>query len=106
MIKSLDFNINLFEDGDKFLDLLKAFIRDYRNSSWPHERERAMFAEELFEKALSTYQEALKVAESKVQGGFQTQDDLKMIQELRQKHSYWENKLKELTNGDKSGCCC
>ena len=36
-----------------------------------------------------------------MQGGFQTQDDLKMIQELRQKHSYWENKLKELTNGDK-----
>ena len=52
MSKNLHFNINLYTDGEMFLIVLKAFIRDYKDSQWPHEVERATYAQELFKKAL------------------------------------------------------
>ena len=94
--KNLGFNINLYTDGEIFFDILKAFIRDYKDSQWPHEVERATFAQELFKKALDTFDEGIKVDEKRLQEGFYTERDLKIIKEMRVRYDYWKRKYEEL----------
>jgi uncharacterized protein (UPF0305 family) len=105
MIKNLEFGINLYTDGEKFFDMLKAFIRDSRKARWPHERERAAFAEELFKKALDIFEEGVRAAETRVEEGFHTEQDLRLVKEMRAKCEYWKNKFKEVSGG-KADCCC
>ncbi|MFO7152404.1 MAG: hypothetical protein DIU66_004075 [Bacillota bacterium] len=97
MIKHLDFSINLYTEGDKFFDILKAIIRDSKKCNWPHERERARYAGELFKRALETFDEAILFAENRVQEGLCIEHDLKLIEELKAKRDYWKKKLEDLT---------
>ncbi|ADL07644.1 hypothetical protein [Thermosediminibacter oceani] len=96
MIKDLEFSINLYTEGEKFFDVLKTIIRDSKKSQWPHERERAVYAKELFKRALDTFEEAILVAENKVEEGLHIEQDLKIIKELKEKRDYWKTKLEEV----------
>ena len=96
MSKNLEFNINLYTDCEMFFDVLKAFIRDYKDSKWPHEIERAAFAQGLFKKALSTFKEGIKADKNRIQEGFYTERDLKIVEEMRTRLDYWEKKYEEL----------
>ncbi len=97
MSKNLEFNINLYTDGDMFFDILKAFIRDYKDSKWPHEINRAAFARGLFQAALVTFKEGIKADENRVQEGFYTEKDLEILNEMKTRLDYWKNKYEELT---------
>jgi hypothetical protein len=105
MFGNLEFSINLYTEGEKFFDMLKAVIRDSKKSQWPHEKERAVFAEQLFKKALDTFEEGIKTAESKVEEGFHTEQDLRLVKDMREKCDYWKKKLYEAVSG-KTGSCC
>ncbi|MGI6129374.1 MAG: hypothetical protein ACOYEO_04690 [bacterium] len=96
-LTGLDVIINLYRDGDKFFDILKAAIREWRQSPWPHEQERASYAEELFRHSLKIYEEYLNQAHERVASGFSTPADRKILKQMEERHTYWENKLKELT---------
>jgi hypothetical protein len=93
----LEMQINLLENGDQFFDLLKAVVREWQGSPWPHERARADFARQLFNKGLDIHKEGLEKAKAKMEKGFNTLLDQQLIRELEQKLSYWEKKLLELT---------
>ncbi|MCG0274793.1 MAG: hypothetical protein L5655_01340 [Thermosediminibacteraceae bacterium] len=101
MIKNLEFSINLYTEGEKFFDILKAVIRDSKKSQWPHERERACYAEDLFKRALDTFDEAILIAENRVKEGLCIEHDLKLIGDLKAKRDYWKNKLEELSSTSK-----
>ena len=103
-LSDLDVVVNLYRDGDKVFDLLKAVIREWRESPWPHEKERARYAEELFNQSLQIYEDYLNEAHNKVAGGFSTPSDRKILKQLEERHAYWQNKLKELT-GEKEVSC-
>ncbi len=94
----LDVIINLRRDGDQLLDLLKAVIREWQGAPWPHERERAVYALNLYQQCLNQYRSALEQARSQVEQGYNTLGDQKLITDLEQKIAYWEKKLAELTN--------
>lgn len=96
MSKNLVFNINLYTDGEMLFNILKVFIRDYKDSKWPHEVERISFAKELFKKALDTYEEGIKADESRIQEGFYTDADMKIVKEMRGRYDYWKKKYEEL----------
>ncbi|HHW03709.1 MAG TPA: hypothetical protein GXX35_13050 [Thermoanaerobacterales bacterium] len=96
MFGGLEFSINLYTEGEKFFDLLKAFIRDSQKSQWPHEKERTIFAKALFKKALDTFEEGVKAAESRVEEGFHTEEDIKLVKEMRTKCDYWKKKYEEV----------
>lgn len=98
MSKNLEFNINLYTYGEMFFDVLKAFIRDYKDSQWPHEIERTTFAKELFKKALDTFEEGIKADENRIQEGFYTDRDLKIVKEMRARLDYWKKKYEELVS--------
>jgi hypothetical protein len=98
MSKNLGFNINLYTDGEMFFDILKAFIRDYKDSTWPHEIERATFARELFKKALGVFEEGIEVDGNRVQEGFYTEKDLEILKEMRVRLDYWKKKYEELVD--------
>ncbi len=101
MIKDMDFTINLFtEEGDQFFDLLKAFIRDSKNSRWPHEIERKAFAERLFKKAIISFEDGIKATENRVGEGFRTEQDLKVLKEMKAKCEYWKKKYEQVTGTD------
>ncbi|KYO67838.1 hypothetical protein [Thermovenabulum gondwanense] len=105
MLKDLEFSINLYTEGERFFDLLKVLIRDAKKSPWPHERERAIFAEGLLKKALETYEEAVKHAEEKVVSGFCTEEDKRLVKEMRRRLDYWRKKYEELSM-EKVGSSC
>ena len=106
MFKNIELCINLYTEGEKFFDVLKAFIRDSKKSEWPHEKERAAYARELFLRALESYEKGISLAEQKVEQGFHTQQDRAMIKQMRQRHSYWAKKYKELIGEENESCCC
>lgn len=92
----MEMQINLLENGDQFFDLLKAVMREWQGSPWPHERARADFARQLFIKGLDIQKEGLEKAKVRTEKGFNTLLDQRMVRELEQKMSYWEKKLDEL----------
>jgi len=96
-LSDLDVCINLYRDGDKIFDLLKAVIREWLNSPWPHEKERAVYAKELFTRSLKLYGQYLDQAHQRARSGFFTPADRKILKQLEERHAYWENKLQELT---------
>lgn len=103
-LSDLDVVVNLYRDGDKFFDLLKAVIREWRESPWPHEQERAGYAEELYTQSLRIYQEYLNDAHEQVSSGFSTPADRKILRRMEERYAYWDNKLKELTGENKVSC--
>ena len=98
MLNRLQFSIDLYTDGEKFFSILKAFIRDYKGSQWPHEIERKVFAQKLFEEALNTFEEGILSAEARINEGFQTERDLQMVRQMKEKCEYWKEKYRELTD--------
>ena len=96
-LSGLDININLFRQGDQLFDILKATIREWYESPWPHEQERAKYAKELFAHSLKTYKQYLQQAHQRAQSGFFTPADRKILSQMKERYTYWENKLKELT---------
>ncbi len=69
-LSDLDVCINLYRDGEKLFDLLKAVIREWLESPWPHEQERADYAQELFNESLKIYQQYLNDAHEQARSGF------------------------------------
>ncbi|HKM39547.1 MAG TPA: hypothetical protein VJ036_04695 [bacterium] len=100
-LSSLDIYINLYRDGDKLFDLLKAAVRDWHHSPWPHEQERGLYARELFIHSLKVYKKYLDQAHQRAQSGFFTPADRKILTQMEQQYAYWENKLQELTGEQK-----
>jgi len=95
-LSDLDVCINLYRDGEKLFDLLKAVIREWLESPWPHEQERADYAQELFNESLKIYQQYLNDAHEQARSGFFTPADRKILKQMEERYDYWENKLKEL----------
>lgn len=105
MSKNLNFNINLFTEGENFFDILKAFIRDYKDSQWPHERERKAFAEKLFLEALKTYEEGIKADEMRLQTGLEMEQDLIILSKMKDRFDYWTNKFEEVSGKEYDKNC-
>lgn len=104
MLEDMEFTINLFTEGDLFFDLLKAFIRDSKNSQWPHERERTAYAKQLFQNTLKTYENGVLSLENRIQQGFHTEQDKKMVKGIREKYNYWKKKYDEVVNDIECSC--
>lgn len=96
-LSDLELTVNLYTEGEKFFDLLKAAIRDWQNSQWGHERERANYALELYRRGLDTLRAHLEEARTKAEGGYFTGEDKKILSHAEGRLLYWEKKLAELT---------
>ncbi|MDK2854810.1 MAG: hypothetical protein PWQ41_359 [Bacillota bacterium] len=103
-LADLDVQVNLYRDGEKFFDLLKAVLREWHKSPWPHEQERAEYAKTLFAEALAVYQNYLARAREKVAGGYATPADQKLLERMEERFNYWQGKFQELT-GQKEPTC-
>ena len=103
-LADLDVNVNLYRDGERFFDLLKAVLREWHKSPWPHEKERAEYAKALFSEGLKVYQSYLTSAQERVVSGFATPEDQRILKRMEERFNYWENKLRELT-GEKAPAC-
>lgn len=95
-LSDAELKINLYSEGDKFFDLLKAAIRDWQKSNWGHERERAGYAQDLYERGLETLREHVAATKSRAESGFFTEQDKKIIARAEEQIAYWEKKLAEL----------
>jgi tRNA A37 N6-isopentenylltransferase MiaA len=103
-LADLDVQVNLYRDGEKFFDLLKAVLREWHKSPWPHEQERAAYAKALFSEALAVYQNYLTRAREKVAGGYATPADQKLLQRMEERFNYWQGKFQELTEKKEPTC--
>jgi hypothetical protein len=88
--------INLYTEGEQFFDLLKAAIRDWQNSPWEHERRRAGYATELYQRGLNILRAHLEETRARAEGGYFTEVDSKMLSKAEDRLAYWEKKLAEL----------
>lgn len=93
----MEVSINVLTDGEAFLDLLKAAIREWYRSPWEHERQRARFALSLYHQSLAAYRGFLNEAKNKTETGYNTEVDRRLVSDMEAKLAYWENKLAELT---------
>ncbi len=64
-LSDVDLTVNLYTEGDKFFDLLKAAVRDWQGG-WGHERERAAYALELYQRGFLQYEYGVACALSVV----------------------------------------
>lgn len=94
-LSDVDLTVNLYTEGDKFFDLLKAAIRDWQGG-WGHERERAGYALELYRRSLETLRSHLEEARVRAEGGFFTEQDQRILNQTEEKLAYWEKKLAEI----------
>mgnify|MGYP000935940359 CR=1 FL=1 len=93
----MEVTINLRQEGESLLDLLKAAIRQWQSSPWPHEQERVRFAVSLFRRCLAAYADSLEEARAKAETGYNLEVDRRLVKEMEEKLSYWQRKLEELT---------
>ncbi|NLW07904.1 MAG: hypothetical protein GX039_08045 [Clostridia bacterium] len=96
-LSDVDLTVNLYLEGDKFFDLLKAAIRDWQGG-WGHERERAAYALELYQRSLTILRDHLEKVRTRAEGGFFTAEDQRILDRTQEKLAYWEKKLAEITN--------
>ncbi|QGP90741.1 hypothetical protein MGLY_00510 [Neomoorella glycerini] len=94
-LSDVELTVNLYTEGDKFFDLLKAAVRDWQGG-WGHERERAAYALELYQRSLQTMRAHLEEARAKAEGGFFTDQDQRILNRTEEKLAYWEKKLAEI----------
>ncbi|WP_258359925.1 hypothetical protein [Moorella sulfitireducens (nom. illeg.)] len=94
-LSDVELVVNLYAEGDKFFDLLKAAVRDWQGG-WGHERERAAFALELYQRGLETMRAHLQEAREKAEGGFFTDQDQRILKRTEDRLAYWEKKLEEI----------
>ncbi|MGB9661196.1 MAG: hypothetical protein ACPL5F_04155 [Moorellaceae bacterium] len=103
-LSDLELTVNLYTEGEKFFDLLKAAIRDWQHSPWGHERERAGYALELYRRGLDILRAHLEEARAKAEVGYFTGEDNRLLSQAEGRMLYWEKKLAELTGKpDKDG---
>lgn len=95
-LSDVDLTVNLYLEGDKFFDLLKAAVRDWQGG-WGHERARAAYALELYQRSLVILRDHLEEVRSRAEEGFFTAQDQRMLDRTQEKLDYWEKKLAELT---------
>lgn len=94
-LSDVELTVNLYAEGDKFFDLLKAAVRDWQEG-WGHERERAAYALELYQRSLEAMRAHLEEARSRAEGGFFTDQDQRFLNRTEEKLAYWEKKLAEI----------
>ncbi|MEW8957912.1 hypothetical protein MHOCP_16150 [Moorella humiferrea] len=94
-LSDVELTVNLYTEGDKFFDLLKAAVRDWQGG-WGHERERAAYAMELYERSLKLMRAHLEEAKVKAEGGYFTEQDRRILNRTEEKLAYWEKKLEEI----------
>ncbi|MBC7324383.1 MAG: hypothetical protein H5T99_03600 [Moorella sp. (in: Bacteria)] len=94
-LSDVELTVNLYMEGDKFFDLLKAAVRDWQGG-WGHERERAAYALELYQRSLAVLRDHLEEARSRAEGGFFTDQDQRILTRTEEKLAYWEKKLEEI----------
>lgn len=95
-LSDVDLTVNLYLEGDKFFDLLKAAVRDWQGG-WGHERERAAYALELYQRSLTILRDHLAAVRSRAEGGFFTAQDQRILDRTQEKLNYWEKKLAEIS---------
>ncbi len=95
-LSNVDLTVNLYLEGDKFFDLLKAAVRDWQ-TGWGHEQARAAYALELYQRSLEILRDHLETVRSRAEKGFFTDQDQRMLDRTQEKLDYWEKKLLELT---------
>lgn len=95
-LSDLELTVNLYTEGEQFFDLLKAAIRDWRNSPWGHERQRAGYAIELYRRGLNILRSHLEETRAKAEEGYFTEEDKRMLSQAEGRLAYWEKKLAEL----------
>jgi hypothetical protein len=100
-LSDVDLTVNLYLEGDKFFDLLKAAVRDWQGG-WGHERERAAYALELYQRSLTTLRDHLEEVRVRAEGGFFTAQDQRILDRTQEKLDYWEKKLVEITKQKKT----
>lgn len=96
-------SINILTDGEVFLDMLKAVIREWYRSPWEHERQRARYALTLYQQALNVYQEYLAEARTRAESGYNTDVDRRLVSDMETRLAYWQKKLAELTGAGMEG---
>lgn len=101
---AMDLTINLRQEGESLFDLLKAAIRQWQTSPWPHERERAAYALSLYQRSLAAYASYLEEARSKAESGYNTEVDRRLVREMEEKLAYWQKKLQELSGPEVARC--
>jgi len=101
-LSDVDLTVNLYSEGDKFFDLLKAAVRDWQGG-WGHERARAAYALELYQRSLTTLRAHLEEVRSKAEEGFFTDQDQRILNRTQEKLDYWEKKLAEITKQKAEG---
>ncbi len=94
-LSDVDLTVNLYTEGDKFFDLLKAAVRDWQGG-WGHERERAAYALELYQRSLTAMRTHLEEARARAEGGFFTEQDQRFLNRTEERLAYWEKKLAEI----------
>lgn len=98
-LSDVELTVNLYAEGEKFFDLLKAAIRDWQSSPWGHERERAGYALELYRRGLDALRAHLEEARTRAEVGYFTAEDERLLSRAEGRLLYWEKKLAELTEG-------
>lgn len=91
-------SVSLLNEGKYFFDLLKATVREWQSSNWEHEKRRARYAIDLYERSLTVYREYLNSVKAKVEQGYNTELDRKLVADLESDLVYWEKKLVEIIN--------
>lgn len=89
-------SVNLLSEGNDFFDLLKAAIREWQTSGWEHERRRAEFALNLYERALTSYRLYLEELQKKSKTGLNILPEQLMLTKMEKELAYWEKKREEL----------
>lgn len=95
-LSDVDLTVNLYHEGDKLFDLLKAAVRDWQEG-WGHERARAAYALELYQRSLDIMRAHLEEVTARAEGGFFTDQDQRFLNRTQERLEYWENKLLEIT---------
>jgi hypothetical protein len=85
-------------------DLLKAVIRQWQASPWQHERDRAAYAELLYQRCLDVYADYLEEARAKAESGYNTEVDRRLVRQMEEKLAYWQRKLREIGQKEAAGC--
>lgn len=100
----MEVTVNLRQEGESLFDLLKAAIRQWQASPWQHERERAAYAERLYQRCLAAYAGYLEEAKARLEGGYNTEVDRRLVKEMEEKLAYWQRKLEEVGGKAAVGC--
>lgn len=96
VLSRTDLTVNLLSEGEQWFDLLKASIRQWQKAPWEHERARAGYALELYRRSLELYRNYLDELRGRTEGGYFTDQDRRLLQDMETMVAHWEKKLDEV----------